>query len=65
MRVTKASQLESVDPKAKKAALLGNSDEDFDFAALHVKVDIAESCAYHKDGSVDIEGLKKWLARQI
>lgn len=54
-----------MDPKAKKTAMLGNPDEDFDFAALHVKVDFAESYAYHKDGSVDIEGLKKWLARQV
>lgn len=65
LRVTKSSQLESVDPQTKKAAMLGNPDEDFDFAALHVKVDIAETYAFHKDGSVDIEGLKKWLARQI
>lgn len=65
MRITKSSQLDSVDPKAKKTAMLGNPDEDFDFAALHVKVDFAESYAYHKDGSVDIEGLKKWLTRQV
>lgn len=65
MRITKSSQLDSVDPKAKKAALLGNPDEYFDFGALHVKVDFAESYAYHKDGAIDIEGLKKWLARQV
>ncbi|KAJ8964853.1 hypothetical protein NQ314_004571 [Rhamnusium bicolor] len=63
LRITKSKQLDSVDPKVKKAAMLGNPDEDFDFAALRVKVDIAESYAYHKNGSADIEGLKKWLAR--
>lgn len=63
LRITKSSQLESVDPKAKRAALLGDPDEDFDFAGLPIKVDIAESYAFHKNGSVDIEGLKKWLAR--
>ncbi|XP_018564483.1 signal recognition particle receptor subunit beta [Anoplophora glabripennis] len=63
LRVTKSKQLDSVDPKAKRASILGNPDEDFDFDALKVKVDISESYAYHKNGSVDIEGLKKWLAR--
>lgn len=65
LRTTKSSQLESVDPKAKKVSLLGDSEEDFDFGALPLKVDIAESYAYHKNGSVNIEGLKKWLSRQI
>lgn len=65
MRITKSNQLESVDSKAKKTTLLGNPDEDFDFAAVHVKVDFAESYGHHKDGSGDIEGLKKWLLRQI
>ncbi|KAJ8920053.1 hypothetical protein NQ315_011706 [Exocentrus adspersus] len=63
LRITKSKQLDSVDPKVKRASVLGNASEDFDFAALPVKVDIAESYAWHKDGSVDIEGLKKWLAR--
>ncbi|CAG9862570.1 unnamed protein product [Phyllotreta striolata] len=63
LRVTKSNQLESVDAKAKKAALLGNPEEDFDFATLPLKIDIAESYAYHKNGTVDIEGVKKWLAR--
>ncbi|CAH1170370.1 unnamed protein product [Phaedon cochleariae] len=65
LRITKSSQLESVDPNVKNAAKLGNSNEDFDFAALPMKVDIAESYAFHKNGMVDIEGLKKWLARQV
>nr|CAI5845575.1 unnamed protein product [Callosobruchus analis] len=64
LRTTKSSQLESVDPKAKKAATLGDINEYFDFAALGLKVDIAESYAYHKNGSVDIEGLKTWFLRQ-
>lgn len=61
--MTKSSQLESVDPKAKKTAILGDISEDFDFAAIHVKVDIAESYGCHKNGTADIEGLKKWLDR--
>ncbi|XP_074030347.1 signal recognition particle receptor beta [Leptinotarsa decemlineata] len=65
LRITKSNQLESVDHKAKRIAMLGDPDEDFDFAALPLKVDIAESYAFHKNGSVDIEGLKKWLDRQI
>lgn len=65
MRITKSSQLDSVDPKAKKTAMLGNPKEEFDFGLVHLKVDFAESYAYHKDGSVDIEGVNKWLARQV
>lgn len=65
LRVTKSNQLDSVDPKAKRALMLGNPEEEFDFAGIHVKVDIAESYAYHKDGVVDIDGLKKWLVRLI
>lgn len=63
LRITKSKQLDSVDPKAKRAGILGNLEEDFDFAALKINIDITESYAYHKNGSVDIEGLKKWLAR--
>lgn len=63
LRITKSSQLDSVDPKAKKAAMLYNPNEDFDFGLVHLKVDFAESYACHKDGSVDIEGVKKWLAK--
>uniref|UniRef100_A0A6P7G1H8 Signal recognition particle receptor subunit beta n=1 Tax=Diabrotica virgifera virgifera TaxID=50390 RepID=A0A6P7G1H8_DIAVI len=65
LRITKSNQLESVDPKMKKTALLGDPEEDFDFAALPLKVDIAESYAYHKNGTVDIDGLKKWLAHHV
>ncbi|CAH1969580.1 unnamed protein product [Acanthoscelides obtectus] len=64
LRTTKSSQLESVDLKAKKVAILGDVNEYFDFAAIGMKVDIAESYAYHKDGSVDINGLKTWFLRQ-
>ncbi|KAJ8974030.1 hypothetical protein NQ317_001818 [Molorchus minor] len=63
LRITKSKQLESVDAKNNRIAILGDPDEDFDFAALHVKVDIAESYGCSKSNSVDIEGLKKWLAR--
>ncbi|KAG5889249.1 hypothetical protein JTB14_006385 [Gonioctena quinquepunctata] len=65
LRITKSSQLASVDPKAKQIAMLGDPDEDFDFAALPLKVDMAESYAFHKNGTYDNEGLKKWLNRQV
>lgn len=60
LRITKASQLESVDPKDRKnVGLLGDSDEEIDFDAL--KVEFAESNGFSKDDEVDIDGLKEWL----
>lgn len=65
LRVTKSNQLESVDPKTKQAAMLGDPNAEFDFSMLDVKIDLAESYAFHKNGSIDLEGLNKWLLRQI
>lgn len=57
LRITKASQLESVDPKAKKNV----GSEDFDFESL--KVEFVECNAFSKDDSANIEELKKWLVK--
>lgn len=57
LRITKASQLESVDPKAKKNV----GAEDFDFDSL--KVEFVECNAFSKDGSANIEELKQWLVK--
>lgn len=57
--MTKSSQLDSVDPKARKNVTLVRKGESFEFARM--KVDFAECTAYGKDESVNIEGLEKWL----
>lgn len=61
LRITKASQLESVDPKDKKSVGLGNDDGEFDFDLL--KVEFAECNAFSSDASVNIDGLKEWLLK--
>ncbi|KAJ3642394.1 hypothetical protein Zmor_025186 [Zophobas morio] len=63
LRITKSSQLDSVDPKARKSASLGTSDSDFSFSSLNCKVEFAESFAFNKNGSVDVDQLKKWLSK--
>lgn len=59
LRITKASQLESVDPKDKKNVGLGNGDFDFDL----LKVEFAECHAFSKEDDVDIDQLEKWLLK--
>lgn len=61
LRSTKASQLESVDPNEKQSLKLGNDSKDFAFSSLPIKVEIAESAAFNKNGSPDIQQLNNWL----
>ncbi|RZB40677.1 signal recognition particle receptor subunit beta [Asbolus verrucosus] len=61
--ITKSSQLDSVDPKAKKLVNLGSGDKDLSFSTMHFKIDFAESFAFNKNGSVNIEELEKWLVK--
>lgn len=61
LRITKSSQLDSVDPKAKRSAILGKNDENFDFNLFNVE--FAESCGYSKDNAVRISELEKWLLK--
>ncbi|XP_044270475.1 signal recognition particle receptor subunit beta [Tribolium madens] len=63
LRVTKTHQLASVDPKEKKIASLGAPDCDFSFANSPYKVDFVETFACSKNGAVDIEHLKAWVAK--
>lgn len=62
LRITKSSQLESVDPKAKtNNILVGNSNDEFDFELL--KVEFAECNGFGKDEAANIDELKKWLLK--
>jgi signal recognition particle receptor subunit beta len=63
LQITKSRQLDSVDPKARRIASLGSDDSDFSFSGLHYKIEFAESFAFNKNGSVNIEELKKWVVK--
>lgn len=65
LRVTKSSQLESVDPKTKKNAFLGDEKRDFDFSQLNQKVEFCEANATTKDDkdSINLEELNQWLVK--
>lgn len=66
LRVTKSSQLDSVDPKAKKQVLLGDENAPFNFDALdNLYVEFLESNNYGKDNTDDcnVNDLKKWLLK--
>lgn len=61
LRITKASQLESVDPKEKRNITLGTNIGEFDFDSLNVE--FAECNAFSKEDSVNIGDLRKWLLK--
>lgn len=66
--MTKSSQLESVDPKARKMAVLGREGKKFEFADLKgVSVDFVEFSAGTKEGDakVDTELLQKWICKVV
>lgn len=66
--MTKSSQLESVDPEARKFAVLGREGKEFEFADVKgVSVDFVEFSAGTKEGDmkVDTELLQKWLCKVI
>jgi len=59
LRVTKSSQLESVDQKSSKTAVLGKEGKDFSFASLPLKVDFVGASAL--GDAADRADLEKWL----
>ncbi|XP_076250054.1 signal recognition particle receptor beta [Rhynchophorus ferrugineus] len=63
LRNTQLNQLEQLDAKEHTNSKLGDISKDFSFANLYCKVDFTESYAFSKNGSVDLEGLKKWVGK--
>ncbi|KAJ8721984.1 hypothetical protein PYW08_004386 [Mythimna loreyi] len=66
VRVTKSSQLQSVDPsQGNNATFLGKIGKDFEFSHLSNRVDIAESSANTGDDDTpaDIKTLQDWITK--
>ncbi|XP_041979436.1 signal recognition particle receptor subunit beta [Aricia agestis] len=66
VRVTKSSQLESVDPsQSSSASFLGKMGRDFEFSHLSCRVDIAESSASTGDDEnpTDMKALEEWISK--
>ncbi|KAJ8731496.1 hypothetical protein PYW07_004660 [Mythimna separata] len=66
VRVTKSSQLQSVDPsQGNNATYLGKLGKDFEFSHLSNRVDIAESSANTGDDDTpaDIKTLQDWISK--
>nr|QBH73237.1 putative ARL3 [Carausius morosus] len=66
VRVTKSSQLESIDDSTSNNTYLGKAGKDFEFAhLLPLKVEFAESYArkLSSEDEGDIESVEKWLAQ--
>ncbi|XP_049873393.1 signal recognition particle receptor subunit beta [Pectinophora gossypiella] len=65
VRVTKSSQLESVDPsQADQTGYLGKQGKDFEFSQLRNRVDFAEASANTGDDDqpTDLQALEEWIA---
>jgi len=60
LRVTKSSQLESVDQKGRKSVVLGKEGMDFSFATLSIKVEFVNAVA--SGDRVDMNELEIWLS---
>lgn len=67
LKLTKSSQLESLDANAKSAnVLLGEEDEAFTFAAMsQYKIDFADAYATNDDKECNIVDVEKWLAQIV
>lgn len=66
VRVTKSSQLQSVDPsQSNNTAYIGKAGKDFEFSHVSCKVDIAESSANTGDDDTpaDIKTLQDWISK--
>ncbi|KAL0838961.1 hypothetical protein ABMA28_016967 [Loxostege sticticalis] len=66
VRVTKSSQLQSVDPsQATNSTFLGKQGKDFEFSHLSCKVDVAECSANtgDDDNPTDIKTLQDWISK--
>ncbi|KAJ0176730.1 hypothetical protein K1T71_007909 [Dendrolimus kikuchii] len=66
VRITKSSQLQSVDPaQTNNAAYLGKIGKDFEFSHLNCKVDVVEGSANagDDDNPADIKALQDWILK--
>lgn len=66
VRVTKSSQLQSVDPaQTNTTAYLGKIGKDFEFSHLNCKVDVIEGSANagDDDNPADIKALQEWISK--
>ncbi|KAH9628824.1 hypothetical protein HF086_004984 [Spodoptera exigua] len=66
VRVTKSSQLQSVDPsQGNNSTYLGKIGKDFEFSHLSNRVEIAESSANTGDDDTpaDIKSLQDWISK--
>ncbi|CAH2234523.1 jg1663 [Pararge aegeria aegeria] len=66
VRVTKSSQLESVDPsQSKNVTYLGKLGKDFEFSQLGCKVEVLESSinTVDDDNPTEMEGLQDWISK--
>ncbi|XP_013186843.1 signal recognition particle receptor subunit beta [Amyelois transitella] len=66
VRVTKSSQLQSVDPaQSNNSTYLGKLGKDFEFSHLSCRVDIAESSATtgDDDDPANIKSVQDWISR--
>lgn len=62
LRVTKGSQLESIDSSKNKSNVLGKEGKEFEFSSIP-KITFGESTALFKDENepADLKGLTQWL----
>lgn len=66
VRVTKSSQLQSVDPsQSNNTTYIGKMGKDFEFSHLNGRVDIAESSANTGDDDTpaDIKTMQDWISK--
>ncbi|CAB3261318.1 unnamed protein product [Arctia plantaginis] len=66
VRITKSSQLQSVDPSHNNTSTyIGKMGKDFEFSHLSFRVDIAESSANtgDDDNPADIKTLQDWISK--
>ncbi|XP_072949100.1 signal recognition particle receptor subunit beta [Epargyreus clarus] len=66
VRVTKSSQLQSVDPsESNNTAYVGKLGKNFEFAHLNCKVDIVEGSANtgDDDNPTDIKAVQEWISK--
>ncbi|GBP61820.1 Signal recognition particle receptor subunit beta [Eumeta japonica] len=65
VRVTKSSQLQSVDDSQNKALYLGKLGKDFEFSHLSIRVEIVECSANTGDDDkpADIQSVQNWITK--
>ncbi|CAG9764077.1 unnamed protein product [Ceutorhynchus assimilis] len=63
LRNSELNQLKQLDSKETSKNRSGDSSKEFTFASLNCKVEFAESFAFNKNNSVDLDALKKWIRK--